>query len=85
MTIQSTYNAASWCVLARLRAHSRLAETLLFPHGRFHGILGPETRWEQTIPIKKKNPILESENTQKNKLAHALLDQVSYSARGISE
>lgn len=52
VTIQYMYNAASWSVLARLRAHSLLAEAVLFLHGRFHGILGPETRWEQTIPIK---------------------------------
>lgn len=71
MTIQYMDSAASRSVLARLRAHSLLAEALLFPRGRFHGILGPETRWEQTI--QKKNPISESEYKQK-KLAHVLLD-----------
>lgn len=83
VTIQYMYNAASWSVLARLRAHSLLAEAVLFLHGRFHGILGPETRWEQTIPIKK-NPILEWEYTE-NKLAHALSDQMRFSTRATSE
>lgn len=54
VTIQYMDSAASRSVLARLRAHSLLAEALLFPRGRFHGILGPETRWEQTIQKKKK-------------------------------